>query len=290
MSFMKKLIQFICRFFVLLLIIIILFILFLGFQKNERGFVEIQNKELVPIIDNSMKGTLDYGDLVIVQEVYPEKLKDRDIITYYSSKDKKYYTKRISRIEQQGSINSQIYVNGDNDDKSKETMIDKKDIVGYCFDRKVSYLGNFLYKVLSIQGFITYLLLPLFGFILILVIISFLGKRKESNLEKEEQASSKEKDVSLNSNPVTEDKKLSLNNNTVKTDKGESREQPVINKYFSSTPVNQENVSNTIDKITDDNAEVSQTEISNSTPDSKKEILSSSSEEKKDDSNSIEVL
>ncbi len=142
-------------------------------QKDKDGIPQIFGKSVITIQTDSMSPIYEKGDLVFVTRVSSEetmKLKEGDIVTFYSPKDidgdpstRDLNTHKINRIE--GEF---IYTKGANPAALEDVdPIGRGEIIGVCTeDGKISGIGGVLDFLRSSLGFFLCVVLPMLLFFL----------------------------------------------------------------------------------------------------------------------------
>lgn len=141
------------------------------------------------VLSGSMETEIYSGDIAVVKEIEPSKLKVGDIIAYKN--DDIVITHRIVKIVNDDGTTKYI-TKGDNNNTEDRDYVLPENVEG-LYKFKISKLGNFSIFIQTPTGMIACLSIPLI--LLILVQFSENKKNKKEVAEKEEKQKNLEKEI-----------------------------------------------------------------------------------------------
>jgi len=155
-------------------------------SKSDSGVARIGGYTPMAVLSESMKGTFDKGDMIIVKKVDPVNLQNGDIIAYWTVIENKKVvnTHRIVDIKETNGI-YQFMTKGDANDLVDNYVVSGGDIVGK-YVTLVPVLGNVLTVLSSSMGFLIIIVLPLLAFFvyqLYKLIILLIELKKQTIIE-----------------------------------------------------------------------------------------------------------
>ena len=145
-----------------------------------------------------MAPTFNEGDLIIIKQYDPAKLKVGDIITFHTIINNEFAlnTHRIDRIDEKGGSRSYV-TKGDNNAIADTHMIADGDIVGK-YVGKLSAVGRLMAFLSSSTGFLLVIVLPMLLFFIYqvyhLVMVS-INLKKAMAVEEATEAAQKEEEA-----------------------------------------------------------------------------------------------
>ena len=169
--------------------------------RNENSVARLAGFTPLIVQSDSMAPTFYAGDMIVIKECKPSKLKEGDIITFHTIINNEYAlnTHRIAEIRVNGDVRSYV-TKGDNNAVEDTHVISDGDIVG-LYIGKVAGLGKVMTFLSSSTGFLLVIVMPMLLFFIYqvyhLVMVSINLKKAiaieeaEEKAEKESQADAK---------------------------------------------------------------------------------------------------
>lgn len=154
--------------------------------KSNVGVARIFGYTPMPVLSESMRGSFDKGDLIIVKQVDPANLKKGDIIAYWTVIDNKkaVNTHRVFDVKAENGT-YQFMTKGDANKLPDNYVVSSGDIVGK-YVALVPVLGNVLTLLSSSIGFLLIIVLPLLAFFvyqLYKLIVLIIELKKQTVME-----------------------------------------------------------------------------------------------------------
>ena len=166
--------------------------------RDERSVSRFLGYTPLIVKSQSMAPTFNEGDLIIIKQYDPAKLKVGDIITFHTIINNEFAlnTHRIDRIEEKGGSRSYV-TKGDNNAIADTHMIADGDIVGK-YVGKLSAVGRLMSFLSSSTGFLLVIVLPMLLFFIYqvyhLVMVS-INLKKAMAVEEATEAAQKEEEA-----------------------------------------------------------------------------------------------
>ncbi len=202
---------------VIVFIVSILVVVSTVTAKSANGHSNFFGYTLTSVQTDSMKDTLDEGDLIVSELITDENreeidLKKDDIVTYYDAFQKKTITHRI--VEVSGEGNTRSYTTwGDNrvSAPAPDVPITINEIESvYVF--KIPFLGGFIDFLKTPFGFIICLVIPLLAFIAYQAykLITLYLRAKKLELAEEAAAASEANAAKESKSEISEEEKNAI--------------------------------------------------------------------------------
>ena len=166
--------------------------------RDERSVSRFLGCTPLIVKSQSMAPTFNEGDLIIIKQYDPAKLKVGDIITFHTIINNEFAlnTHRIDRIDEKGGSRSYV-TKGDNNAIADTHMIADGDIVGK-YVGKLSAVGRLMAFLSSSTGFLLVIVLPMLLFFIYqvyhLVMVS-INLKKAMAVEEATEAAQKEEEA-----------------------------------------------------------------------------------------------
>ncbi|MBO7339580.1 MAG: signal peptidase I [Lachnospiraceae bacterium] len=166
--------------------------------RDERSVSRFLGYTPLIVKSQSMAPTFNEGDLIIIKQYDPAKLKVGDIITFHTIINNEFAlnTHRIDRIDEKGGSRSYV-TKGDNNAIADTHMIADGDIVGK-YVGKLSAVGRLMAFLSSSTGFLLVIVLPMLLFFIYqvyhLVMVS-INLKKAMAVEEATEAAQKEEEA-----------------------------------------------------------------------------------------------
>lgn len=192
---MKTIFSGIINFIIVLIVTIAIFATFLFLNINDKGIVTVGDGSIISINDNTMKGALNKGELIVVYKQPVENIKENDVVTYLYEKNNKVeiLTGRVYLINND-SQQTNFVLKGDAQSEEEIVTINATNVVGKWNNKqKVLFVGPLYNFILSTTGFIVVITIPL---VLLLgyIIIKLIKKQKQNKNNKEDNISLESED------------------------------------------------------------------------------------------------
>ncbi len=197
---MKTIFSGIINFIIVIIVTLAIFATFLFLNTNENGIVTVGDGSIISINDESMKGTLDKGDLIVVYKQSIENVVENDVVTYLYEEENeiKVLTGRVYLVNQEDN-QTNLVLKGDAQSEEEIVTINATNIVGkWNNSQKMVFVGSVYDFILSPLGFIIVITIPLV-MLLGYVIIKLIKKQKKNKNNIEEDTSMMEQTTDLNS-------------------------------------------------------------------------------------------
>lgn len=171
-------------------------------SQNKEGVPSIGGKMLFTVQTESMKPTINVGDMVKVEKVLDPNstLKVDDIITFYmddGSGNIIINTHRIVKVNDQGDGYCTFTTKGDNNSENDTSDVKTKDIIGK-YSGKIPKVGKVVDFLKTKLGFFVCILLPLIAFFLyelIRFIMVVIEGRRDTAISAEDEEEIKKKAI-----------------------------------------------------------------------------------------------
>ena len=145
----------------------------------------VMGNKFFTVMTGSMQPTIMVGDLVVVKEMPPQQIKAGDIITFKSENSENITTHRVKEVLNNG-ITIKYITQGDANNVKDPSPINSEFLIGKVI--------KCVPKVGRIMSFMKSHLMMILGFVLVLVLLSFIGKitkKKLKAIDEEEKAKEK---------------------------------------------------------------------------------------------------
>ncbi|HZJ78244.1 MAG TPA: signal peptidase I, partial [Clostridia bacterium] len=140
----------------------------MAFSSRESGIPKLFGHSFMSVQSESMSGTFEKGDMIIVEDCNVDTLQKGEVITFwkYSGDTRFLNTHRIiERIETKFDIYDTVVITyrtqGDNNEEADADILATRDIVGRWTEQKVSKLGTILDFLGSKSGFLICVVVPI---------------------------------------------------------------------------------------------------------------------------------
>lgn len=143
------------------------------------------NKNVIPsvfgykpfiVLSGSMETEIHKGDLIIVKNINPEKLKVNDVIAFKDQQETVTTHRIIEIVEKDGA--NYFVTKGDNNSSQDQNLVEYKDVEGiYVF--KISKVGN----LLNILSNPTVIVILVFIITLIFGLLFYISNKKQVSIE-----------------------------------------------------------------------------------------------------------
>jgi signal peptidase len=165
--------------------------------NSENGIPTINGNIPLSVQSESMKDTLNKGDLIIDKKVDVEDLKVGDIISFLTKEQDKtvIVTHRIIEIKEEGGYKSFI-TKGDNNPLADENDVTFVNVIGKYSGTRIPYLGLIIDFLKSQIGFLLFIIVPLFV-VFIYLLYNFITIIIEENKKKLTSLSKKDREELL---------------------------------------------------------------------------------------------
>jgi signal peptidase len=178
---------------VFIIIIFAIAVTVMAFSSRESGVPKLFGYSFLSVQSDSMSGTFEVGDLIVVENCNPETLKEGDVVTYwkYTKEGKFLNTHRIvEKIETRFDIYNETVTTyrtkGDHNEEVDADTLATRDIFGKWTNKKVRHLGTVMDFLSSQKGFMICIVVPLallFVYQLYKFITTLIESRKDKVLE-----------------------------------------------------------------------------------------------------------
>lgn len=168
--------------------------------KDEKKVSNFAGFTPLTVKSDSMVPTFQTGDLIIIKTCDPKKLKEGDIVTFYTIINNEFAlnTHRITQIQEIGGMRSFV-TKGDNNAIPDTHVIAEGDIVGR-YVGAIPVLGKLMMFLKTGPGFFLVIVLPMFLFFIYqvyhLIMIS-ISLKKATMMEEIEKKALEEEDMRL---------------------------------------------------------------------------------------------
>lgn len=162
----KKILGVVLNIVIWLIILLAVFITIITLNTKERKVADLFGFIPLSVQTDSMKPTINPGDLIITKEYDGTSLLEKgDIISFFSLTDDTIIIKthRIDEVHTNNGSPSYI-TKGDNVDEVDELEVVPGDIVSTYSGTKLPVMGKVLTFLQSQIGFFVFIILPLFAF------------------------------------------------------------------------------------------------------------------------------
>lgn len=144
--------------FILLLLMMATLSFFLVQSRLTDGAPQVAGQEMYIVLSDSMKPAFGGGSLVLVEEVQPEQLQERDIIVFHSQADfGAPTTRRIVEVHEIGRL--RFITRGDANNFNDPLPVLPHDVIGQV-TRYVPYVGYLMDYVQTREGLILLIFVP----------------------------------------------------------------------------------------------------------------------------------
>ncbi|PAB59971.1 signal peptidase I [Anaeromicrobium sediminis] len=165
--------------FLVLLIFLALFTMIQG-KRNPTYIPSIVGYKLLSVLTGSMRPVLEPGDMIVIKEINPEDIKEKDVITYRMNKDTLVTHRVVEIINEDGNL--LFRTKGDANNTEDFELIKSEQIIGTLSFNipKGGYISNF---AKSPKGFVLFILVPIILLIAyeLKSILLELGKDEKDN-------------------------------------------------------------------------------------------------------------
>lgn len=196
---MKKILSILFDVLIVLVIVFAVIITIVSLSSNENGISNINGYMPLNIQSESMKPTINKGDMIIAKKADFDSLEKDNIISYLLEEQDKtiIITHRIVDVIKENGT-TYLITKGDNNDSVDDVRVIESNFVGIYNNIKIPILGSVLTFLQSQIGFFIFIILPLF-ILFIYQLYKFINtimeeKKKElvEQIRKEEKEKIKE--------------------------------------------------------------------------------------------------
>lgn len=149
--------------------IILLIVLLAGYIAYQRFYLKLPNVEFFGykvyiVLTESMKGTIEAGDLIVVKETPKKEIKEKDIITFSLKDSKTTVTHRIVKIIKQDNGEIGYITKGDNNNAEDIEIIEYDQIQGVV-KKNISSVGFIISELLTGTGLIVMIVIVILSYV-----------------------------------------------------------------------------------------------------------------------------
>lgn len=199
---MKKILSILADILLVLFIILAAAVTLITLNTKDRGVTNIAGRVVLNIQTDSMKPTIQPGDLIITKKYAGEDIEKGDIISFFSVEQETTIIKthRVVKVtNQDGTIT--FTTKGDNAEGEDFAQLTKNDIVAiyknHNYDgTRIPVLGRIISFLKSQLGFLFFIIIPLFALViyeLYKFITMIIEDKKKEMLKEIEEAKLNEK-------------------------------------------------------------------------------------------------